>query len=278
MIHTTLYPPPEFYSSLYDPKWWLNPQQNVDAICNPNESIRLENISNDIVTDTPDSGSFFRSNWYVEDLLDQLYSLRKVPTQSINNYLSEAKSLAYALNLVGEPIPETELIDCLVDGLDDSFSGFIQNYYELNPLLSLDLFSSFLHSYEKLQEPLSSMLPNHPLGPSFTLPQEHQSIDSHTPINSPSSSSISVSHSDVISSSHIIPPSTSLPLPVENYYLSVPANCQIPKSQLLFSFFSAINDYSHSHLDIFKDSFLVCSSSPPHPSNERMFSLDTCFS
>lgn len=70
----------------------------------------------------------------------------------MKNYISEAKSLAYALTRAGESIDEIELIDCIIDGLDDSLSDFCKYYYEINPSLSLDLLSHMLLDHEKLQD------------------------------------------------------------------------------------------------------------------------------
>lgn len=81
-----------------------------------------------------------------------MYSLQKLPSQSVKNYISEAKSLAYALTRAGEPIDEIELIDCIIDGLDDSLSDFCKYYYEINPSLSLDFLSHMLLDHEKLQD------------------------------------------------------------------------------------------------------------------------------
>lgn len=156
MVENQFSPYSDFHSSPYDPKWWLDPpsydcsNESQDNFCDLSPQFPTSQVDDDSAS-TNDACEFSQ-NWYVDDLLDQVYSLQKLPSQSVKNYISEAKSLAYALTRAGEPIDEIELIDCIIDGLDDSLSDFCKYYYEINPSLSLDLLSHMLLDHEKLQD------------------------------------------------------------------------------------------------------------------------------
>lgn len=124
--------------------------------------------------------------------------------------------------------------------------------------LSLDILSDVLDSHEKLQAALNSSrasfsnsalpLLDHHLSQTSPPPQvyDNATTKSAAPLDS------STSNSDK---------NVSFPLLDEIFYLAVLAHSRISKYQLLESFFSTINDSSHSHLDIFQNSFLICQQS-----------------
>lgn len=109
-VKNTIYPSLDFHSSPYDPKWWLDPpsyspifllddfsDESQDKYCNFSQQFPT---SQDTCEFSPTSDStndacdFSKTTWYVDDLSDLLYSLQKLTSQSVKNYIFEAKSLA----------------------------------------------------------------------------------------------------------------------------------------------------------------------------------------
>lgn len=155
-------PNTKIFSSHCDPKWWLDPE-SMSPICDSTELFESESCSDNQEHQCDKFEGPAIRNWYVEDLLDQIYSLQKLSNQSVKSYFSEAKSLVFALNCAGESIAEVELIECLVNGLDNSLNGIFQYYYLMHPSLSFDLLYNALLNQEQLLKLVPCISPVHPI-------------------------------------------------------------------------------------------------------------------
>lgn len=109
-----------------------------------------------------ESDEFFEeapiSNWYVENLVYQLYSLQKLPKQTVKNFIGKAKSLTFALSRVGHPIGDNDLMCCIADGIDQSLHDFFQYYYQMERSLSFDFLFTLLCNHEQISS--QACIPN----------------------------------------------------------------------------------------------------------------------
>ncbi|XP_031255302.1 uncharacterized protein LOC116113295 [Pistacia vera] len=81
---------------------------------------------------------------------DRLRNLRKATTQSMTYYLIDAKSVFDSLSAVGFPIPESDFVEYIVDGLSPEYQGFITTLY-LRPSTTFDELFDLLVQEERLQ-------------------------------------------------------------------------------------------------------------------------------
>lgn len=86
-------------SSHYGPKWWLNPE-SVSPICDSTELFELESYSDNQEHQFDKFKGLAICNWYVEDLLDQIYSIQKPPNHSVKKAISWRQNLLYTRLIV----------------------------------------------------------------------------------------------------------------------------------------------------------------------------------
>lgn len=100
MAENQFFPCSHFYSSPYDPQLWVSP--GASSIQTFSDDSSYSDYPNDLIYDDDESFSNLEiSNWYIDDLMDQLSCLQKLKNQSVKRYIQEAKSLIYALESAG---------------------------------------------------------------------------------------------------------------------------------------------------------------------------------
>lgn len=69
------------------------------------------------------------SKIHIRTLRDQLRSLKTTSSQTMLDYLLQAKNIMNSLSAVGSPLPEPDLIDFVMDGFGSEFKEFITSLH-----------------------------------------------------------------------------------------------------------------------------------------------------